>query len=380
MNVARIRLDDSGSESGIRSAEIEIPGMAPQTLWYQSYDGPLRSGSADCFLLGSFLLLLEAGHDVHIHGAVSRRLVRNLYELQSVWAKWNPARYSFIEITADHLIDGAPLSGRAISAFSGGVDASYTAQRNLASDHPSSAGLSAVVFIHGFDIPLSDESTYSSARKRGEKMLAGTGLSTRGLKTNLRSIGQEWEDVFGLAVASCLALYQDEFPIGLIGSSESYNELILPLGSSPVTDHLYGTSQMEIWHDGAGASRTEKIASLARWPAAMTYLRVCWQGTRGDSNCGACEKCIRTYLNFRAVGVDSPACFDSVPGRSAVRTMRTASAAQLNELKSIAKYSSARGVNGTWTRDLAHAIWVNTARLAVKQNPVVVRIRKKTGI
>lgn len=379
MSTAHIYIDDSKAADGIRAGTIDIPGVTKQRLLYESYDGPLPlgAGGADPFLLGSLLLLMQAGLPVTVHGEVTQRLLRNVYELQAVWAKWKPEKYTPVEISADSVVVGRPSGTSAISAFSGGVDASYTVQTNVQGHPNASHDLGAVVFVHGFDIPLENEADYDAARQRGEKMLRGTGLKTLGLRTNLRSIGQDWEDGFGLAVASCLTIYQSEYSVGLIGSSESYDELVLPWGSSPVTDHLYGTGQMDIWHHGAGATRTDKISSLASWPEAVQYLRVCWQGERGHLNCGRCEKCIRTFLNFKAVGINSFDCFEQVPDRKAVRGLRVRSRAQLNELESVAKYAKRRGITADWTADLTYAIRANALRLAAKRSTFIAGVVAK---
>jgi hypothetical protein len=71
---------------------------------------------------------------------------------------------------------------------------------------------------------------------------------------------------------------------------------------------------MEVRHDGAGRSRTEKVAYLATWEQGMPLLRVCWEGRVPDGNCGRCEKCVRTRLNFHIAGVESPACLPMVGG------------------------------------------------------------------
>jgi len=67
---------------------------------------------------------------------------------------------------------------------------------------------------------------------------------------------------------------------------------------------------MRIVHDGAGYSRTEKVVEIATHKTATRVLKVCWQGQETFKNCGNCEKCIRTQLNFLAAGVSHAPCFD----------------------------------------------------------------------
>lgn len=378
-----IRLDDSNAQDGVRSASIDIPGDKPRVLRFESEDGclPTEAG-ADPFVLGALLLLMTAGYPVHVHGSVSARCLWNITELQHIWARWKPDSYSRIEISADAVTPGFPATQGAIAAFSGGVDACYTVQRHLDTGAAMGVGLEAALFIHGFDIPASDGGMFRLARQRGEAILEGTGVRTVGVKTNFKSLGQDWEDSFGLGVASCLSLFQSQYSVGLIGSGSAYESLKLRWGSSPITDYLFSTGQMEFRHDGAGASRTEKVASVSSWPAAARGLRVCWEGQSPDRNCGRCEKCIRTYLNFKAAGVDNPSCFESSPSSSDIRWMRAGTATRLYGIQEILEYAELHGRSGTWLRDLRFAVRLNRAKVAINKVPLLASILEplKIGI
>jgi hypothetical protein len=49
-------------------------------------------------------------------------------------------------------------------------------------------------------------------------------------------------------------------------------------------------------------TRLRKVALVANWPAAYHNFRVCQNDNSGSSNCGTCEKCIRTMLMLEALG------------------------------------------------------------------------------
>lgn len=88
-----------------------------------------------------------------------------------------------------------------------------------------------------------------------------------------------------------------------IASSHRYNELF-PWGSHLLTDPLFSTESTEFIHDGAEASRSEKIKRIAEDQEGLKLLRVCW---RDDGyNCGTCEKCLRTRTTLRALGLSTP--------------------------------------------------------------------------
>src|SRR5262249_5703213 len=138
----------------------------------------------------------------------------------------------------------------------------------------------------------------------------------------------------------------------LVGSSEPYDGLILPWGSNPATDYLLSGGIMRLIHDGAGFSRTEKIAHIANDRTASRVLKGCWEGKEAHKNCGVCEKCIRTQANFLAAGVARPACFDAPLDPRHIRLIRLRSAPQCAELESIIAYAKAKGMKGEWLEAL----------------------------
>ena len=100
-----------------------------------------------------------------------------------------------------------------------------------------------------------------------------------------------------------------------------------PWGSPPLLDPLWSTESLEIVHDG-GETRLEKLRGLAGHPEGLALLRVCWENA-DENNCGRCEKCLRTMLELRALGVEFTAAF---PGRL---TPALVGAQQLNSSSAI---------------------------------------------
>jgi hypothetical protein len=343
-------MNDSMAGEGERRAVLERANGAVQELWFRRSDGPLDpSVGADPFLLGTLLLWMADGAPVHVHGPVSRRLLAGLDEWQAAWSLWRPDRYKRVAVTVDEVVDTVPASATAVTAFSGGVDAGYTVRRHLTGDAGwQTVDLRAAMLVHGFDVPLSQPEIFARAQDRALKMLAGTDLKLVSFTTNLRDLGQDWEDGFGLAVSACLTLLAPEYGVGLVGSSEPYDHLVLPWGSNPATDHLCSTGLMDIRHDGAGASRTDKVRLLAEWPEASEHIRVCWQGDRLDRNCGRCEKCVRTILNFRAAGAGLPACFDEDASNAVIRRTVLRNTTVVAEWRTLVDAARSAGLRGSW--------------------------------
>ncbi|MEG4589162.1 hypothetical protein QUA54_28680 [Microcoleus sp. MOSTC5] len=297
------------------SATIETANQAQYRLWYrvQAEHGSLLTQSCDPFVVATIFIAMKHGTDMVVHGEVSPSLLQNLAEFQAAWACWRSDLYKQVEITPE-VEREQPVANRVhrvISAFSGGVDSCLTAFRHSQEGHsrvqrPLQAGL----MVHGLDIPLSEPQIFNRAAQKSRLTLASLGLELIPMVTNFREFEQDWEDSHGVAVASCLMLLQGGYSEGLIPSSLPYHALVLPWGSNPLTDPLLSSRTFAIVHDGAAFTRAEKVKQLAQWREALQNLRVCWEGDRKDRNCGHCEKCIQTILNFRAVGLGLPPCFD----------------------------------------------------------------------
>ena len=120
---------------------------------------------------------------------------------------------------------------------------------------------------------------------------------------------------------------------------------------------LFSTDGFRVVHDGAGFSRTQKVQVISAWPAGVENLRVCWEGNRPGGNCGRCEKCLRTMLNFRAVGAGLPSCFDRDATERDIEGMPVRSHLQLNELVGIFEEAGKNGLCGeSWVKALARRI------------------------
>jgi hypothetical protein len=142
--------------------------------------------------------------------------------------------------------------------------------------------------------------------------------------------------------------YSHEFRFGVTGGGEPYDELVLPWGQNPCTDYLLSGDGFSIVHDGAAFSRTEKIAVIAKDPVATRTIKVCWDAPDLSTNCGICEKCVRTRLNFKAVGVDNPACFDGEITPGLIRSIRFSNDSQRAGFRSILAYAETHALRGEW--------------------------------
>jgi hypothetical protein len=319
----------------------------------------------DGFVAGVIFHAMRVGQPLRVDGPMTKEALCNLNEFQDAWVRWRPRLYRKIEIIPSAIVTPEiARERRAIAAFSGGVDSIFTILRHNRGRLGNASYLlrDSVLMVHGFDVSLENPASLEALKDRTAPLLQECGLKLKLIRTNLKTqllqavLAQDqvvaWEDSHMAQLACCLHNYSHDFYYALVGSSEPYDGLVLPWGSTPATDHLLSGGTMRLVHDGAGFSRTEKVAYIANDGTASRVLKVCWQGKEAHKNCGVCDKCVRTQANFLAVGVARPACFDAPLDPRLIRTIPLRGAVQLAEMESIIAYAKAKGMKGEWLEEL----------------------------
>jgi hypothetical protein len=364
------------------AATLEWPGGEKESLWYrvsEEWEGAVTQ-QLDPFAVALVMLAMRRGAHVRFHGRVSPSLLANLEEYQTIWQFWRPDVYTVVDLSADSEAEAEMAhGGGAIVSFSGGVDACYSVCRHVQERAGRrNVAIKAGVILEGFDIPLGDPN-YETAVARGTQMLDSVGVPLLTAATNWRDMEQRhamsWTDGFGSAIISCLSLFSRQFGVGMLGSGDRYYD-VRPHGSTPLTDPLLGSTSFSVRHDGAAASRIEKVALVAQWSQALQYLRVCWEGPNKGGNCSRCEKCIRTILDFRVAGLGLPPCFDHDVSLGQIRTVPIWFDSQMKEFQSIVDHADAHGLGDEkWVRVLKKRI----ARFVRNPDdePLTTRLRRR---
>jgi hypothetical protein len=354
--------------------DLEYSGRPQtETLFYEfaREHAPPRPDNFDSILCAIILHAMAEERDIRLHGPATSTMLLNLAEFQRAWSRWLPSVYRPVAIEVETVITSPrERPPRAIAAFSGGADSSFTLLRNSPQSAPPHYDVDTVLLVHGFDVSLSNSVDLGELIERTAPIRALTGVQLRIVRTNSKELRlQKWLDSFAPQLAACMHLFSAEFSVALIASAEPYDALVLPLGGNPVTDHLLSGGQLRIVHDGAAFSRTDKIAFLSGFPAALASLKVCWEGKAQGRNCGVCEKCVRTQLNFLALGMTHPPCFDRPLDLRRIETIVIRNDALQAELRSIVEYAERRNVDEQWLRLLRKRVrrgqrnWTAKSRL-----------------
>lgn len=373
------------SSSVVTSATIESPCSERFTLWYSIPEeyGRFLTSSLDPFVLGSLFLAMRESSCLVVHGEVSPSLLMNLEEFQAAWVHWLPDVFNRVEILSDTEKEQqtVPDPNSAVVAFSGGVDAAFTAYRHCTGECGRlKRDVKAGLFVHGFDIPLNEQDVFARAAEKCEKMTNSLGFPLIRMATNFREPRDIWRFSHGLGVASCLMLLQGGFSAGLISSTEPYGSLVLPWGSNPVTDRMMSSKTFRIIHDGAAYRRSEKVKLISSWPEALDYLRVCWAGEKKDRNCGKCEKCIRTILNFRVIGAGLPACFEEDVKDSEIVKLTIINSVQLAYVEEILQLAEKMDITEPWVKALGKCVNRNKSRWRLLLRSIRAKVALRTRI
>jgi hypothetical protein len=268
-------------------------------------------------------------------------------------------------ITADTELDDARVATRkGVFAFSGGVDSVFALLRH----HQGHSGRRtcrpiAAVMVQGFDIPLAAKDTFAVAERAARGILEQLSVPLAIVRTNWKeALSRNWHAEFGAGLVSCLHQFTGLANFGVLGADEDYADLEFPWGSNPVTNHLLSGGKFGIHTEGAGFTRTARVHFIAQFPNAARRLRVCWEGPVTGQNCGICEKCIRTKLNFMASGHDPTVCFDGAPTNADIAGIKTSTPIQIAFLREILRYARREGVTDQWVAVLQRTVIKNSIR------------------
>lgn len=318
---------------------------------------------------------MRSGQNVHIDGPVSRSLLENIEDFVACWHVWKPRLYQKVKVTASEEVPDRNLTSlaedAAVAAFSGGLDASFTLWRHVKSRvGRRSRKVQNAVLIQGLDIPLSDNQAFDIASRQAAESVHSVDVAFATLRTNWKlAYCGNWELEFGAALVSCLANWSSSVGNALIGSDEDYSNLVLPWGSNPISNPMLSASNFKIVYDGGEHTRTEKAAGIADWETGLNNLRVCWAGPVTGQNCGRCEKCLRTKMNFLAVGARLPRSLAEQPTPSQIFKMRAFNDVQISYLRDIVKVAEGNGIGAPWLTALKASILKNRAITVVRDAP-----------
>jgi hypothetical protein len=270
----------------------------------------------DSLLGGPLLWAAMSGQDVVVHGPVSAGGLYNLTQLIEFRQRLSPERYPrVIEVRPDSILevarDAHELS-KAIAALSGGLDSTFTAVRHgLGLAGEATIPIEAMVMIHGFDASLDRMDQFDAMRRRAEPTIKLLDVPFHVVRTNSKLGGRTWPHSAIPLTVSALSHFGHLAPIALVSSGAPYGIPRFGISHPTAVEALASGDWFRVVTDGSGFGRAEKVEMLRPYPAVLAAIKVCWEGDDPGKNCGVCEKCVVTRLNFLAAGIRDAPCFDT---------------------------------------------------------------------
>lgn len=276
--------------SGYQELSANVDG---ERLWFRFPFGLELEARAEIFLPLAMFEAMVRGVPVRVDKSVpiSAKLAVSLKQIQSTFNFWNPG-LSIVQIEAETTSSFKP-TGDVISCFSGGVDSTY-------SYSCFSEEVTQLLLVRGFDGFGSGERWQENVQAR-QSFADLENKNLIAVDSNVRTFADarklSWALLHGSVLAGIgVALSPKKF---IIPASHTLNNLI-PLGSHPLVDYLWGTESTTILHHGVDSSRTKKTEYISRNEKYLDHLQVCWRSTAG--NCGECSKCVRTSVVLHILG------------------------------------------------------------------------------
>ncbi|MCK6690764.1 MAG: hypothetical protein L6Q97_01540 [Thermoanaerobaculia bacterium] len=268
----------------------------------------------NAMLIAALLPAWQAGEKrIRVEGTLCPVLADKLEAVFMTIQAWYPDEFGrppLIEASQGFKVN-KPFRTGTMSLLSCGIDSLAILRANrqhLPDDHPDA--IRATVFVaHHAKPAASLEDLHRQAKGR---LPAATAVSQDAGCVPIPVSTNVWwlnpDNTFfsfkshGAQLSACMAFFSKGFHKGYIASSFDGAYMHKHWGSHPLLDSFFSTAYFQIEHTGVELTRMKKTALVAHWPAGLQNIRVCQNDSSGSSNCGTCEKCIRTMTMLEALG------------------------------------------------------------------------------
>ncbi len=264
----------------------------------------LLSTCADAAFVALLIPAMAMGEDIHIEGAISENLYRNIVDRYQVVLKTIIPSLNIINIYPTDLKDEISNENGVATGFSGGID-SFTVladyyYRNTTPGFRLTHLLFNNVGSHGTGSEYLFHERYNSIKETAENIELPLIAVNSNLSYFYKDIGfQQTHTHRNVSVAHLLKggikrfLYASTFSYGQTFIGQTYDiaysdPIILPLLSSDALDCI---------SVGCEYTRVEKTKEVAKIKESYHRLNICIRDDKAE-NCSLCWKCMRTLLTL----------------------------------------------------------------------------------
>ncbi len=291
-----------GLKAGLATLRLVGPDWSIRTHFFSP--STKLSSNGDALVALGLLPAMIHGDDLRVSRA-SPALLASTRSIQAILRVWDPSLKAIRVESHGMPADDLPVIDRRAAFFSAGVDSFFTALTHLSE-------VDALVFIVGFDAPLTERALLMETRRGAQNAANELGKLFIEVQTDIRRTADyriSWRFYHGAVMATIGHLLGCNFTTFYVPSALS-NDSLIPSGSHPALDQLWSSGRVRFIHDGV-RPRFEKVKLISSHPSAMRWLRVCNVAGRSAYNCGSCQKCLCTKVALAVAGSDR--C-ESLPG------------------------------------------------------------------
>jgi hypothetical protein len=369
--VDRIKVEEGSEATFLRARVSTARGSRPAYTLEYAFEGLPSSAVArtgDPFVAALLLPAMASGEDLEVAAPLSPRMLRNVGRVIDIYRAWGQGLAPIRVLSRGDATPGGG-SGAAL-CFTAGVDSFYSLLKSERSGGDDDSDISHLLFVHGFDITLSDVERRASVAAHIQRVAEATRKPALFVRSNLRDVLDglvSWELHHGAALASVGLALAGHLKRCVIPSSWAYQHL-QPWGSHPLLDPLWSTEGVELLHDGCEARRIDKVRAISGSTLVLDNLRVCWEHLTDDYNCARCEKCVATMAMLYSEGrLAASATFPRRFEPKLLRTLRFEDPATFSRLGDVLQVMRSRGGDSELADAIERALRVGRVRVRLRR-------------
>ena len=255
--------------------------------------------------------MMRIGGDCYIRGKVNASLLSNLENFCNCWSILKPQTYKKIHIIADEEINDIPhqLNDDAVVSFSGGLDSLLSVYSHFKKlEGRNSKNIKKALFILTEKALREDKNQLEAVLENTKIMLDDLNIELIVIDTNAQFFTVDWLMEHISVFISIISIYKGAYNYGIISSTDRFD--IAYDSNNSFSNIFLGSNNFKIITTGEFLTRTQKANIVKNWKIGLEKIRVCNGLGKRDKNCGICNKCQMTMLNFKACGIDNIPAFE----------------------------------------------------------------------
>ncbi|WP_042221721.1 hypothetical protein [Oceanobacillus manasiensis] len=270
------------------------------------YEKYLCTERIDAFLIGLLPYALKHNLDIYSKYEVSEKLYYQIKTILIPVLSRYISNYNTVNVEAKVSYKKLPNKGAVGTGFSAGVDSFHTLYNNTNLEI-SSYNITHLTFFnvgsHGSKGGSEARSLYRNRMKKAKIFAEEQEFKFVSVDSNLSEILRlEFVQTHTFRSLSAVLALQKLFGVYYYSSGFPIDQFSIKEDSTAYYDllNVYSLSNNNVsfYSTGLIESRLEKVKQISEYKKSYKYLNVC---AKGDYNCGKCEKCKRTILEFYSI-------------------------------------------------------------------------------